>query len=93
MEASLQLPYDLNDVLKTEEVKVVQSLDVGKLRATLEWLVSAINKQAGARPDSQQIQAQIDALKDQQKVISGEVQGIKSHQVSSDLLDLALLHV
>jgi hypothetical protein len=73
--ARLELPFDLDELICAKQVSVVESVEAGKLKAFLQWIVTQLQRPSGDGQES------IEALKKQNADLNGALSDLAKKQV------------
>lgn len=87
--AEAELGIDLDGLLQTQSVQVVQAIDVDSLKQTLRWIVGKLQAQevpaaGSATPAAAELQSQVQQLADDNAALRQEIEALRAQQASAD---------
>ena len=77
--ARLELPFNLDEVVCTREVSVVQSIEAGKLKACLQWIVEQLQHASPGKDAASQ--QDVTDLNKQNADLTAALSDLVKHQV------------
>lgn len=85
--AEAELGIDLDGLLQTQSVQVVQAIDVDSLKQTLRWIVGKLQEvpaAGSATPAAAELQSQVQQLADDNAALRQEIEALRAQQASAN---------